>query len=68
MLIMADLIALFAHHVIYSDVTEKEIGFLDNLLIIVALRKLGNKEQSYKPRLNVPYYQIKVTSKQKIKV
>ena len=44
MLIMVDLIALFAHHVIYSDVTDNEIGFLDSLLITVALRKLGNKE------------------------
>ena len=44
MLIMADLIAVFAHHVIYSDVTDKEIGFMDSLLIIVTLRKLGNKE------------------------
>ena len=44
MLIMVDLIALFAHHVIYSDVTDKEIGFMEGLLIIVVLRKLGNKE------------------------
>ena len=44
MLIMADLIALFAHHVIYSDATDKEKEFFDSLLIIVTLRKLGNKE------------------------
>ena len=49
MLIMADLIAFFAHHVIYSDVTDKEIGFMDSLLIIVTLaeiRKQGIKAQA----------------------